>query len=145
MKVIKAKVYYKKIDNRTTYSGGYPKCWQAEKIPLVLYADTGTESDGRTFQNVLAIVPNDLYEVMIKDNNCFPVSKEEAIAIGNQYRPQVDKVVDMDKVLKILAKSARGEKLSVEETNALDPNHPEIGINKSASFEEICNRFNVEW
>lgn len=145
MKIIKAKIYYTKDKKGTHYSGGYPKTWEAEKIPFILYGDTDVDTNGKNIQWVFTIVPEDIYDKMIQDEQCQFCSKEESLAMGDKYYSTREKITDNEKILKILAKTAREEILTEDEKNALNPDHPESGVNKSKSFEDICNEYGVQF
>ena len=69
------------------------------------------------------------------------ITKEEALVDGNAWTMVREKITDQSKVIAILAKIARDEVLTQTEKDSLDPDKPEIGINKSKSFEESINAF----
>jgi len=145
MKVIKVKVYYTQDAQGTHYGGGYPPEWDAQRIGFIVYCQKDRDQKG-TFQWVLATVPDDLYQKMIKNKErCFPVTKEEAIELGNKFRPKREVITDQYRIMKILLKKTRGEKLTPQEEKAIDPDHPERGVNRTKSVEEIWKEQGVTW
>ena len=141
MKLIKAKVYFTKLPDKTVYSGGYPSTWDSTRIPYICYGEKN--NDGRDFQWLIVIVPDDLYDVMIEDEQCEAVTKDDARTFVNEYRPQTEKITSEFKLMKILAKNARGEELEQVELDALNPDHPEPGLGKTKSFAEICDKYEI--
>ena len=69
------------------------------------------------------------------------VNRIKTLKMGNKWTKQVEKITDQNKVLGVLAKVARKEKLTEEEENAIDPEKEEVGINKTASFEKSLDKF----
>lgn len=68
------------------------------------------------------------------------ITKEEAVVYGERWTKQSEKLDDKI-ILPIVAKVARGEKLTQKEKDALDPNHKEPGITKTKSFTEDLDEY----
>lgn len=64
-------------------------------------------------------------------------AKQEA---GN-LRPAVTKITDQRKVMDILVKIAKKQKLTLDDQKALDENDPTPGVGKSKSFDELCDDY----
>jgi len=145
-KIIKAKVYYTKDASGTHYSGGYPKNWQANKIAVMGYGDAGEDERG-TYDIVMGLIREDDYATQLISDNpgvVWEIQKDEANEFGDKYwRPQTVKILDQRKVIEILAKAVRGEKLTQKERDAIDPEKPERGLNKTKKFnidDEIAGK-----
>lgn len=69
------------------------------------------------------------------------VDRTESLSLGNKWTKQVEKILDQNKVLAICAKVAIGGNITKKEKDALDPDNSEIGINKTAPFEESLDKF----
>jgi len=141
MKLIKAKVYYTRKNEVTTYSGGYPKAWVAEKIPYIVYGEKG--NDGRDFQWMIAIVQDEIYQSMLDDPQCEAVSKADAVVFSNIYQLPKDKITDKAKVLEVLSKVKNKQLLTKEDEEVIDPENPRHGIKKGRSLEDFCERYGV--
>ena len=149
MKVIKAKIKIDRSTGATVYN--YPPEWEPPKIPFIVYpTERGSideiDEGGQLYQYVIATVPDDLYDKMIQNTDVFqPIFLTEAEVFGNRHRPQVNKINDTNLVMSILAKSVRGEILTLEERNAIDPNNPEGAISKSRSCKDVWDEYKVIW
>jgi len=144
-KILKVKV------KRTSNPGGgthydFPEVWDKEKIS-VLAMESATPEEG---QKVLDRGNKDEYFLAVvkrvEDETQFLASpdiseltRDEAIALGSVYRPQRIKTLDQDKVNQIFAKSAIKEELTQQDIDALNPDHPEKGLNKGQSFTELLD------
>lgn len=70
------------------------------------------------------------------------VTREESVGAFKKFVGEpTEKITDQNKVLSILAKSARSEALTDDERKALDPEDPTPGIGRSKSFEEGLDEF----
>lgn len=67
------------------------------------------------------------------------VNRDQAVTDLEKWMPQVAKITDQDKVIQICAKAARGQIVSQEEKDALDPDNPASGINKTRPVNEIVD------
>lgn len=142
MKIIKAKVYIEQDENSTRYVG-YPTLWMQnkEKIPHIIYprdrSDQATDRVG-TYQTIYAVVDDAVYDVLIQDPQCSTPTRNEIVDYQNKHEPKEYVIEDQAIVTSILAKQARGDKLTLEERNALDPEKAERGITKSKQFLEVA-------
>lgn len=66
--------------------------------------------------------------------SCIEITQAEAEQDGTQWTKQIEKITDQNKVITILAKIGRGEILTQQEKDALNPDNLESGINKTKSF-----------
>ncbi len=137
---------------RTQIPGGrhydYPTGYDAHKVLFgPVYESTLPENE----KKILARGGKDEYCLIgvrdedapgfLKSGDITEVSEEEARKIGNKWTKQFVTVVDVRKVMMITAKAALGKALTKKEKNALDPDKPEIGINKTKSFDEVLDEF----
>lgn len=131
MKVLKAKVYVDQSNGATKYT--YPQTWldNKERIPEILYpndrSDQGTDEKG-TYQWVYPIVPDDVAQELIKLPEFTTPDRTELELYADKHAPVVERINNPDKVISILAKVTRGEKLTLAEQDAIDPTKPESGI-----------------
>lgn len=155
MKLIKMRI------NRIEGGGGthyeYPPQYNAELVKFGPIYESGLDENA---SKVRERAKNDEYIIIgVEDNaaenflssnkhqeNGFEfeakeITKEEALSDGNSWTKQSDEITDQSVVIKILAKVARNEPLTQKEKDAIDPDKPELGINKSRSFEEDLNEF----
>lgn len=146
MKLIKCKVYIDRTGNLTSYSGGYPAGWDAPRIPFILYLykseDEGQEANGRIYQWVIACVPDDTYDVLIKSNQSQAITNTEAIQWSDKYMPRKEWIKDQSLVLKSIIKKIRNLSLTQSEIDTLDPDKG-TGLAWSKSAVEIWRDYGV--
>ena len=143
MKILKALVKVNHDNGGTQYI--YPQIWldNKENIPTILYpTDRSDEVDG--CQIVYPVVPDDVADLLLQNEGFSVADSVELQAYSDKHYPIVDRVVDQNKVITILAKATLGAALSTEEKNALDPTNPEPGIIKTKSFIEIARDYGCE-
>jgi hypothetical protein len=129
----------------------YPKQYDAHKIVFGPIYESGLEEVAQKVRDrnagdefiIIGIDEADKSQFMQSNltpdadgfiHTCVELTEEETAAIGGTWTKQQEKITDRDKVLRITAKSARGEALTEEEKNALDPDHAESGIVKTKHF-----------
>ena len=141
MKFIKMKISRDRTSERTSYT--YPKEYAPSRVSFgPVYESFLPEN----FQTVIARGDVDefiLIGVSDEDAPNFlanPDAQEltygEAEVLGNAWTRQVEKIVDLNKVLVLVARAVLGKTLTQKEKDALDPDSPESGINKSRSFKD---------
>jgi len=155
VKLIRLKIKRTSTAEKTHYD--YPACYDAKKVKF------GPIYEGAMEENVALINQRNQGDEFIvigtddKDAVAFlkaegskeqafefgakEITVEEALVEGNKWTKQTEKIVDLEKVLMILAKVAREEPLNQTEKDAINPDNPEPGINKSKPFEESLNEF----
>ncbi len=143
MKFLKAKIYIEQDEGGTRYTG-YPEGWMdnKERIPMISYqsdrSDQGVEN-GKKFQTAYAIVPDDLYDILMQSDQCSAPTKAEIEAHQNKHEPKTEVITNQTKILTALSKLARKEKLDPTELKAIDPNDStEAGIEMSKTFLELA-------
>lgn len=136
MKVIKAKI-------KVTHEGGgthyvYPQIWldNVSLIPMVTYPENRTDDiveKGSEYQIVYPLVPDDLYAKMLEtEPDVFSVADQaEFEAYSDKHYPQKEVISDTNAVLVVLAKAQKGEVLTKEEKDVLDPTSPVLGVSKT--------------
>lgn len=146
-KILKVKVEVTHINGATQYVG-YPKEWldNKSKISAILYPADRTDEvseNGKTYQIVYPIIPDDVYDLMKNLPICSEPNLAELTAYADKHVPQTIRITDQDKVLAILAKAALDEKLTKEEKDALDPNNPTAGVTKTKKWTENLITYGV--
>lgn len=138
-KIIKAKVYYKKLEGRTTYSGGYPIGLTDSKTRWLSEGDITEkgEDEKGTYVNKIAIVDDDtLANIAIETGQCYEITEEEADIFGKKFSKTDKEYIDNEKeVIKICAKIIANEELTQQEKNAIDSNSDESGVLKPIAFD----------
>ena len=122
----------------------YPKEYDAEKINVLTYEHVGDlaaiQGRGMTYEYLIGVVSDEDAVQFLKSDMVTELTQEDAIEKGRRWRPQVDKIADVTKVLLTLAKSARGDQLTQEDLDALTPDKATAGINKSELFDNLLTR-----
>ena len=146
MKLIKLKISRDQNAARTHYT--YPKEYNATKVRF------GPFYESHLPENVNEIVSRGnadeliLFGVSDKDAPSFlantdaqELSYDDALALGNAWTKQIERITNPNKILALVAKAVRGEALTLNEKAALDPNSQEPGINKSKAFKDMLDEF----
>lgn len=152
MKIIKAKVYYKRTSGRTTYREdgfeGYPACWNnISPIDSLCTSICGVQEssdiDG-TYQTWLLTLTDEDYKTAVVDPHCSTITQVNAEAIVAEIDPNygMEEVTDETVLWKLLIKSARGKPISIDDEDALDPDKPAKGINRKKNF---MNKHAITW
>lgn len=122
----------------------YPPEYDAMKIQVLCYESVGEnttvtarDSVPHPHEFLIGVVSDTNAEQFLKSPDIREIHQTEANEKGRRWRPQVDKITDQGKVMGILAKHARGEELSQDELDAINPEHSTPGLNKSQSFDEL--------
>lgn len=119
----------------------YPTGYDAEKINVLCYEHVGAKADvedrGFTHEYLIGVVQDKDAPQFLASEDITELTQESAIENGRRWRPQVEKIVDATKVLSILAKSVRGDTLTTEDLDAIDPTKAASGINKSILFDDM--------
>lgn len=155
MKLLKIKVKIDRRDGATHYTYPQPhydmlrivfgpiyEGGRSENLPDIWARGSQESSE----EYLLVGVENTLrVQDALQNSNIEEISEADCILLGTKWMGQEEKISDPNKVTLILAKSARGETLTQDELNALDPNNAEIGINKTLSFEDTLNRYKKDF
>ena len=73
------------------------------------------------------------------------IDESSVITYGDDWTEQIEKITDQNKVNEIAKKVGKGEQLTQEDMDALNPDKPEIvGIGKSKSFLEDLTKAKAE-
>lgn len=146
MKLIKMKIKRNQTAERTRYV--YPKGYDATKVRFgPVYESFLPENydevvaRGNTDEFILIGVSDADAPGFLADPDAKELTYEEAAALGGAWTKQIEKITDPGKVIAIAAKVVKGEALTQEEKEALDPDSPVSGINKSRSFKESLDEF----
>ena len=155
MKLIRLKIKRTSTAEKTHYD--YPACYDAkmvkfgpiyegameENVALINQRNQGDEFIviGTDDKDAVAFLKAEGSKEQAFEFGAKEITVEEALVEGNKWTKQTEKIVDLEKVLMILAKVAREEPLNQTEKDAINPDNPEPGINKSKPFEESLNEF----
>jgi len=155
MKLIRMRIKRTKTPEKTHYD--YPSCYDAKKVKFgpiyegampenVVLINQRNQGDefiviGTTDEDAAEFLKAEGSQEQDFEFGAEEITEEEALADGNVWTKQREKITDQDKVLQILAKVARDETLTQQEKDAIDPSKDEPGINMSKSFEVSLNEF----
>ena len=134
---------------RSKISGGgthyeYPPEYDSQKIQVLCYESVG-ENDKVTLRDkgtkphefLIGVVSDEDAPGFLKSPDINVIGQASAIEKGRRWRPQVEKILDQNKVLMVLAKVARGEVLTKGDKDAINPDNTANGINKSQKFDDL--------
>ena len=131
MKLVKVKINMTTSEGRTHHD--YPPEYNSEKIQVMSYGL------GHCIGWIKDVDLEEFVPSVEGSGEIWELTRDEAIVDLDIWMPQSEKITDQTKVLSILAKQARGETLTPQELNALDPNNPESGITKTKSGAQIID------
>ena len=149
MKFLKIKVKIDNIGGKTHYSYPQPE-YDMLKIVFGPLYEGGLEdnlpdiwargSKEHSFEYILVGAKNENIEQALANPDIEELVEEDFRLLGNKWHgPAVEKITDDKKVLSVVAKFVRGDKLEQEDLDVLDPNSSVKGITKSLSFDERLN------
>ncbi len=142
-KILKVKIKRTVGGGKTHYD--YPPEYDVSKISVLRYEsqDPDGMSDvkgrGDKDEYCIGVVNEADVPAFLISKDIEEITSDVAKALGPKWYTQVDKISDPNKILAIVAKQARGEVLTQEEKDALDPDNPESGINKTPTWDEIID------
>jgi hypothetical protein len=144
MKIIKMKIQRLDIGGGTRYV--YPKpYYEPKKVIFGPVYEAGAKERGMNYEYIIFGVRDADVSGFLAANSQVSggftfevqeIDRNTAIADADPWAPQTERIIDQTKILAICAKAVRGEVLTQQEKDALDPNKTEIGINKTPSFTE---------
>lgn len=145
MKIVKAKVYYRRTAGRTCYRDknfdGYPKCWeQISPIEAIWPNEIGKQEfkDAKgTYQIWLLKLTDEDYDICMYDPQCSMISKTDAEAIAADNDPDYDEpeeITNEATVKRLTIKAFQGKTLTKAEEDALNPDKPNKGIGRKKAF-----------
>lgn len=143
MKIIKMKIQSTRTQGGTHYE--YPSAYIPQKVRYGPFYESGVKERGGDYTYILFGVNDADAPQFLSANGlakggftfeAVEADKTEALEFGNAHTQQSTKIMDQEKVLMICAKVASGGILTQEDKDVLDPDSPEIGINKTKSFQE---------
>jgi len=131
MKIIKATLQKHRTSTETNFK--YPNGWDASKINVVVYEDTGNQ--GNVEEYCIGLVHDDEYaQQLFKDEKVLEIDEIEANLLGDKCKPQ-RLTVDEDKLPEILIALANvPNRRSKAERDMLNPDHDAKGIRKTVKF-----------
>jgi len=151
-KIFKIRLKRKKESELKPTCYSYPQGYNFEKISPLVYESQGAGQDvikrGGKEEYILAIV-DDAYAETIRNKKDFEeIDYKAALELGERWFDSRPKIRDVEKVAEIIAKlmsrpyfkAFLAHFLSESEINALDPDHPEEGVNRK-TWKEVLDRF----
>lgn len=148
MKILKVKVTRQCSAKGTHYI--YPPEYDPMKIQVLCYESLQVENlvsiveRGNTYEYLIGVVHDIDLPTFLMSSDIQELTKEEALIEGEKWLPQIEKISNEKEVLRIVAKSVRGEELTTDELNVLDPDNPTAGITKSLSFTEKLSKMELQ-
>jgi|LGOV01.1.fsa_nt_gb Lhr-like helicase len=122
----------------------YPPEYDSTKIQVLCYESLGknnivTARDKSTLPHefLIGVVSNKDAPQFLVSSDIQEIQQVEANEKGRKWRPQIEKIIDQEKVMMIFAKHARGEELTQEELDVINPEKPNLGLNKSQLFDDL--------
>lgn len=112
------------------YEGGMDK--NCEEI----WNRPGNTKDNHDEYILVGVLDNGKIEEVLQNLVFEEITEQECLDCGNRWTGVSQTITDQDKIIQILVKFARKELLTVQEENALNPENPELGINRSKTFQE---------
>jgi hypothetical protein len=145
-----AKIILKiKVKREPNGKGGtgyvYPDEYDAEAIKIVAMESVGAEDEvfarGKyNYEYMIGVVNDtDAHHFTISPD-IEEIDRREAIKLGRQYQHQFANVTDTNRAIELLAKAARGDTLTQEEKDEIDPEKEGGAINKTPAFDKILDR-----
>ena len=146
MKLIKLKISRDQNASRTHYT--YPKEYDATKVRFGPFYESSLSENlvkvvarGNTDEFILFGVLDEDAPNFLVNPKAQKLSYDDALALGNTWTKQIERITNPNKTLAVVAKAVRGETLTQAEKAALDPNNQESGINKSKTFKDMLDEF----
>ena len=134
-----------KVKMKAIKSGGgthlvYPKEYDAKKIQVLAYGG-GETVDGNRYGYCIGVVKDIDAPSFLQSQDIVEIDRAEAVNLGSQWKPQITKISDENKVLSICKKVFEDEALTSEDRDALDPKSSVKGITESQSFDTLLDRY----
>lgn len=127
---VKAKIKKSRGKEETKFE--YPKAWDSNKIHVVAYEDN-PESMGEVEEYCVGVVTSETWEEIKKDPDIAKVTAAKANEDGEKWRPQKIRVIDRDAA--IIALAVPEANRTIEHKNILNPDKPDIGVNRTEKFD----------
>ena len=141
MKYLKIKVTKEIVGGQTTYT--YPNWYDAKKVNILMYETSfgkgkvNSEGRGNNDEFIHCVVEDIYGETINTEVDVEDMLRADFIADADVIYETTEKITSPDKVMSILGKQARGETLTQEDNDALDPQNKDVaGIVISQTFGE---------
>lgn len=129
-KILKVKITQSKIEGGGTHIS-YPPEYDSR---LIQQLNCGRDND---IPYCIGVVRTSNASGFLASDDIEEISYNDAVALGEQWRPQITKIVDYQRIVDILAKVSANQLLTQEEKDAIDPENEEVGLSRSQSFSEL--------
>ncbi len=147
-KILKVKIKRTVGGGKTSYT--YPPEYKAERFDVLVYETqlTGKHQEvvnrGNDHEYVIGLVDEVDAPAFLKSPDIKEINRQQAEQFfGEDFDKSSMKITDQAKVLLILAKSARGESLTQEDKDSLNPDHPSNGILKSRTYKDVLDEHGI--
>ena len=147
-KLLKVKIKRAQDAGGTHYE--YPKEYDPRKFQVLCYETQLTDrlnvvkNRGNNNEYVLGFVEEEFIGGFLKNPDIELLTRVEGeVFIGADLHKSEEKIVNQNKVLLALAKSARGQRLTKKEEDMLDPENKEPGINKTKTLHEVLDENDI--
>ena len=145
-KILKVKIQRNRVPGQgTTYK--YPPEYRPELIKVTCYESIGNraevlerDKEENPYEYCIGVVDDDDLAQFIASPDIEEITKGQAIALGTQWRPQAERVVDQLPVLEVLRKVRTGQPLTQEDKDIIDPDKPNRGVHKSRSYQVVLDK-----
>jgi len=148
MKILKIKVKREQTQVGTHYT--YPPEYDPYKIQVLCYESSLPENQinvvarGNKDEFLIGCVKNIDAPQFLANPDIIEITEVEALTLGNIWTKQVEKIVDQDGLLLLLAKVAKGQELTLQEQDLLNPANPNAYIQLSRSFSDVLNELKTK-
>ena len=147
-KILKVKIKRNQEEGKTSYV--YPTEYDPKKFQVIIY-ETQIEGNldkvrkrGNKTEYVIGAVEEENAPSFLRSSDIVEITRSEAEKFaGPELDRTVDKILDRDKVMLILAKSVKGEPLSPDELKIIDSDDPTPGLNKSKSLRKALDEYGL--
>lgn len=143
MKILKVKIKRTQTEKGTHYD--YPDEYDASKILVLCYESHLKENydavvaRGNKDEFLIGAVQDEDAPAFVKSPDIVEITQTEAEQLGGQWTRQVEKIIDQGRVIAVCKKILAGTPLTQEDKDAIDPDKPAFGINRTKPFAETLS------
>lgn len=131
MKILKVKV--RKLRTPSSCRFIYPDAWKAKKIHVLAWGPG--KGMGEQVEECLCVAEETVAEQLVSSGEAVELPKAQANVLGRKWKPRRARITLEEKVISLVEKLLRGEQLTTQERDILDPDKPEEGINRGPEFD----------
>lgn len=145
-KILKVKIKRDQDSFSTRYT--YPVSYNPQKIQVLAYEtqisdkEAGVKARGNKDEYMLGFVDEADVPSFLVSPDIVEVNRAEAETfLGADLDKTILKIIDSNSVIAVLSKHARGEALSQEDKDVIDPKKPGAKIMESRSFRKVLDEY----